>query len=132
MVQQTGLWATNYLNNMPLFVLPLLVIGGASLVIWSNARSKDKLSFVASGICAAAIVFSLASAMFPFLFPSSFDMAASLTIWDASSSHLTLMLMLGVTLVVFPMVLAYTAFVFRVLRGKVTVEDIEKDSKTLY
>jgi cytochrome bd ubiquinol oxidase subunit II len=31
-----------------------------------------------------------------------------------------------------PIVMAYTAWVYRVLRGKVTVEDIQKNQNVLY
>ena len=44
---------------------------------------------------------------------------SSLTLWDASSSHMTLFIMLLATAFFLPIVLLYTAWVFRVLRGKV-------------
>ncbi|WP_285772642.1 cytochrome d ubiquinol oxidase subunit II, partial [Rhizobium dioscoreae] len=64
--------------------------------------------------------------MFPFILPSSLDPRSSLTVWDASSSHLTLFIMLVVAVIFLPIVLAYTAWVYRVLWGKVdeaTVND---------
>jgi cytochrome d ubiquinol oxidase subunit II len=57
--------------------------------------------------------------------PSSSDPASSLTVWDASSSHLTLMVMLIVTAIFMPIILAYTAWVYRVMRGKVLSEHVE-------
>jgi cytochrome d ubiquinol oxidase subunit II len=70
--------------------------------------------------------------MFPFLMPSSIAPAASLTVWDASSSRLTLFVMLLATLVFLPIVLIYTSIVFRALRGVVTASHVEKNSSTLY
>jgi cytochrome d ubiquinol oxidase subunit II len=70
--------------------------------------------------------------MFPFLMPSSIAPAASLTVWDASSSRLTLFVILLATLVVLPIVLIYTSIVFRALRGVVTASHVEKNSSTLY
>ena len=64
-------------------------------------------------------------AMFPFMLPSSLDPSASLTVWDASSSQLTLFIMLVATVIFLPIVLLYTAWVYRVLRGKVTPQIIE-------
>jgi cytochrome d ubiquinol oxidase subunit II len=65
--------------------------------------------------------------MFPFILPSSFDPASSLTVWDASSSRTTLLIMLIMVVVLLPVVLAYTAFIYRVLRGKVTERQVEAD-----
>lgn len=69
---------------------------------------------------------------FPFLLPSSLDPNASLTIWDSSSSRSTLLFMLIAVVVFLPIVLAYTAFVYRVLRGRVTMAYVEDNSATLY
>lgn len=70
--------------------------------------------------------------MFPFIPPSSVDPKPSLTVWDSSSSHLTLFVMLVVTVIFMPIVLAYTAWVYKVLWGKVTDEDVTADSDSLY
>jgi cytochrome d ubiquinol oxidase subunit II len=64
--------------------------------------------------------------------PSDIAPAASLTVWDASSSRLTLFVMLVVTLIFLPIVVIYTAIAFRALRGMVTASMVEKDSHTLY
>ena len=56
--------------------------------------------------------------MFPFLMPSDIMPQASLTVWDATSSQLTLFVMLLATLIFLPIVLAYTGFAFRVMRGR--------------
>ncbi len=71
-------------------------------------------------------------ALFPFLMPSSAAPSASLTVWDASSSKLTLEIMLGAVVILLPIVLAYTAWVYRVLRGPVKAEHITNNSKTAY
>jgi len=57
--------------------------------------------------------------------PSSLDPNSSLTVWDASSSQHTLGIMLVVVVVFLPIVLAYTGWVYRVLRGRVTFEHIK-------
>jgi len=62
--------------------------------------------------------------LFPFLLPSSTQPDHSLTVWDASSSPTTLMIMLWAVIVFLPLVLAYTAWVFRVLRGRITLADL--------
>ena len=47
--------------------------------------------------------------MFPFILPSTVDPSSSLTVWDSSSSHLTLFVMLVMTAIFLPLILAYTA-----------------------
>jgi len=70
--------------------------------------------------------------MFPFIIPSSLNPVSSLTLWDSSSSHLTLFVMLIAVIVLLPIVLSYTAFVYKVLAGKVSAEYVENNSKSLY
>jgi cytochrome bd ubiquinol oxidase subunit II len=57
---------------------------------------------------------------------------SSLTVWDASSSMLTLLVMTIATVVLLQIVLAYTAWVYRVVRGPVTEEQIKPDPHMSY
>ncbi len=70
--------------------------------------------------------------MFPFILPSSSNPEQSLIVWDSSSSQLTLFIMLIATVIFLPIVLIYTIWVYRVLRGKVTVETIKANQETAY
>jgi cytochrome d ubiquinol oxidase subunit II len=70
--------------------------------------------------------------IFPFIMPSSTVPGSSLTVWDASSSHFTLFLMLLATIIFMPIILSYTAWAYRVMRGKISAEYIENNSKNLY
>jgi cytochrome d ubiquinol oxidase subunit II len=49
---------------------------------------------------------------------------ASLTVWDASSSVLTLRLMLLAAAGFLPLIILYTGWVYRVLRGRITIESM--------
>lgn len=89
-------------------------------------RRAHKSAFVASSLAIAGTIFSAGFALFPFLLPSSIEGRSSLTIWDASSSRTTLGLMLLATAIFLPLILAYTAWVYRVLRGRVTLEHVRK------
>jgi cytochrome d ubiquinol oxidase subunit II len=93
---------------------------------------KAGLSFVMSAIGIFGIIATAGVSLFPFLMPSNLMPSASLTVWDASSSRLTLFVMLICTLIFLPIVLAYTSFVFRVLRGAVTARQIETKSGNFY
>jgi len=65
--------------------------------------------------------------LFPFMLPSSSDPSVSLTLWNSSSSELTLLWMLGFALVFVPLILWYTSWAFWVMRGKVSAEKIAED-----
>ena len=70
---------------------------------------------------------SMASAM-----PSSSQPNASLTVWDSVSSHLTLGLMFWATLIFMPLIVFYTSWAYRVMRGKVTLAHIRANEHTAY
>jgi len=78
------------------------------------------------------VVLTAGGSMFPFMVPSSLLPASSLTVWDASASRYTLQLLCVATVILMPIVMAYTAWVYRVLRGKITVADIQKNQNVLY
>jgi cytochrome d ubiquinol oxidase subunit II len=50
---------------------------------------------------------------------------ASLTVWDASSSHLTLFIMLIATVIFLPLILLYTSWVYSVMRGPITKDSVD-------
>jgi cytochrome d ubiquinol oxidase subunit II len=120
-----GWWLNNYTTYPWMKAAPLLGITGAALAAWlatSSARAVP--AFLASGMSVTGIILTAGFSMFPFIMPSSSHPASSLTAWDAMSSHRTLFIMLIAVLVLLPVVLAYTAWVYRVIRGKVTAKSI--------
>ena len=64
--------------------------------------------------------------------PSSSHPAMSLTIWDAVSSHRTLQVMLWAVVLFVPLIVVYTSWVYRVMRGKVTIEHVRQGGHSLY
>jgi len=85
------------------------------------------VAFAASALALTGVISTAGLSMFPFLLPSSLDPGSSLTVWNASSSHLTLVIMLIAVVVFLPIVLAYTGFAYRVLRGRVTTEQVNRE-----
>ena len=129
---ESGRWLANYAAHPWLLAAPLLGIAGALGLSLASRAKRPALAFVASAVSIFGIVSTAGVSMFPFLMPSSLQPAAGLTVWDASSSRLTLFVMLVATLVFLPIVLVYTGAVFRILRGPVTAAQIESDSHKLY
>jgi cytochrome d ubiquinol oxidase subunit II len=131
-VRSPGRWFANYGAHPWTIIAPVLGLAGPLLALYFISAGRRGLAFIASAAGILGIIATAGVSMFPFLMPSDIAPAASLTVWDASSSRLTLFVMLVVTLIFLPIVLVYTAIVFRALRGTVTASMVEKDSHGLY
>jgi len=118
-------------NAGPWLWLPVAVafFGAAGAALW---RKRPMIAFLCSALVPLGTIATAGAALFPFLLPSSADPNMSLTVWDASSSKLTLGIMLGAVVIFLPIILAYTGFVYRVMRGPVREADVTQNSKTAY
>lgn len=131
-VQTRGALLSNYAAHRWMLAAPALGFLGALMARALLGAGRDGLALVASGAAAAGVIATAGLSAFPFMLPSSLEPNASLIIWDSSSSRTTLFIMLIVTLVLLPVVLAYTVFVYRVLRGRVTKAYVDTNSSTIY
>lgn len=131
-IRQSGQWLANYAAHGWPIAAPILGFAGPLLALLFTARRRRAQAFIASAVGILGIIATAGVSMFPFLLPSDIAPGASLTVWDASSSQLTLFVMLLATLIFLPIVLIYTAIAFRALRGVVTASHIERNSSSLY
>lgn len=131
-IKQAGAWLVNYHTYPWLWIAPGLGFIGALFSFFMAGRGTGKLVFLMSSLSVAGVVATVGLSMFPFILPSSTELASSLLVWDASSSQQTLFNMLIATLVFLPVIMLYTTWVYRVLRGKVTEQTIEKNEQTSY
>src|SRR5205809_3938153 len=116
-VHQPGQRFANYAAHHWMIAAPGLGLLGLLFALLFTMVRWPGAAFIASALGIFGIVATAGVSMFPFLMPSDIAPAASLTVWDASSSRLTLFVMLLATLIFLPIVLIYTAIVFRTLRG---------------
>ena len=131
-VAQAGAWLANYGRWPATMLLPVIGLL-APLLVAALARIRQRLVvFVVSGMGIAGVIGTMGISLFPFLLPSSSHPGSSLTVWDASSSHRTLGIMLIAVVIFLPIVLAYTSWVYRVMRGPVTNAYIEANRDTTY
>ncbi|AMV13985.1 TPA: cytochrome d ubiquinol oxidase subunit II [Legionella pneumophila subsp. pneumophila] len=127
---QAGAWFNNYKEYPVSLLVPVLCIVSAFLaIIFAN---KSVFAFVLSGLSVGTLIATVGVSMFPFILPSSSNPKYSLIVWDSSSSQVTLFIMLVATVLLLPIVLAYTAWVYRVLRGKVTESSIKAEQDSAY
>ena len=131
-VLASGAWFGNYLR----WPLVMLVPGAgllAPLIVSALAGVRRRLAvFAVSSLGIAGVIGSMGVSLFPFLLPSSSHPGSSLTVWDAASSARTLGIMLIAAVVFLPIILAYTSWVYHVLRGPVTSAYIEANTDSSY
>ncbi|TPE51553.1 cytochrome d ubiquinol oxidase subunit II [Maribrevibacterium harenarium] len=128
----TGAWLANY-SKFPLLMLaPALGIAGMVIAALAAKSGKGGVAFLASSLGIAGIILTAGGSMFPFLMPSSSFPSMSLTMWDATSSENTLMIMFVVACIFVPIVLSYTVWSYFVMFGRLSKEHIEKNSHSLY
>ena len=122
-----GAWVANYRAFPLALAAPGAGFLGAALAALLLMLRRDGLAWIASALGVAGVVATAGVSMFPFILPSSLDPASSLTVWDASSSRATLFNMLVAAFVFVPVIIAYTGFVYRVLRGRVTEAQVSSE-----
>lgn len=125
-------WLTNF-NNLPiLWLVPLLGIVLPILTVMLSNMNKNALVFITSSLTIACVLFTFGIATFPFIMPSSLNPNISLTIWDATSSHLTLTVMFWVVVIFLPIVLLYTIWSYIKMFGRLNKSYIENNDHGLY
>ncbi|MDF0489310.1 cytochrome d ubiquinol oxidase subunit II [Sphingomonas sp. H39-1-10] len=119
-----GAWLGNYRLYPWMLIAPVLGFAGTVLAFVGITNGWEKTSFGGSALAATGIISTVGLSMFPYILPSSIDPHSSLTVWNASSTARTLGIMVFVTVVFLPIVLAYTSWAFKVMWGRVTSEDV--------
>lgn len=100
----------------------LFVLGMAAAVYFGGNGDQDLRVFVAQSVAAVALVFLLASSMFPNLVVASADsVGSSITVAAAASSDLALTWMTGIACIGVPLVLAYHVIIYRTFRGRLAM-----------
>jgi len=131
-VRESGAWMHNYSLYPILWALPALGIAGALLAATLLRIGYTLLAFVASSFSLLGVIGTAGASMFPFVMPSSSVPAASLTVWDSVSSQLTLGIMFWATLIFMPLIIFYTGWAYRVMRGKVTAAYVRENDHAAY
>ena len=131
-IVESGRWLANYSQYPIMMIAPVMAILGAIGVFLLAGTRQGGLTFVSSALTQAGIILTAGFSLFPFLLPSSVQPSASLTLWDATSSELTLGIMTIVAGLFVPIILGYTIWCFYHLWGRVTAEHIKDNSHSLY
>lgn len=119
----------NFLKAPALLIIPVVAVVSLLLVKVYAGKGELHRAFLFSCLTIVFVVFTGVAGLFPNLIPSSIDPASNLTIFNSSSSLLTLKIMTVVAFIFVPIVILYKIWVYRVFRARVTNEDVLEDSE---
>jgi len=110
------------------FIVFVVLTGGMLFFL----KKRPGVVFILSSLRMGLVIGTMALGNFPLIVASVTYIDHSLTVWDASSSYRNLLMTFVVVLIFLPIVLICTSWVYRVFRGPVKSQDIQKQSKELY
>ena len=131
-VREAGAWLVNFNQTPLLWSIPALGVVLPLLTILCSRMEKGAWAFLFSSLTLACVILTAGVAMFPFIMPSSTVPAVSLTMWDTTSSLLTLKTMTVAAIIFVPLILAYTTWCYYKMFGRLTKEHIENNTHSLY
>ncbi|MFP1789026.1 cytochrome d ubiquinol oxidase subunit II [Lonsdalea quercina] len=131
-VHQAGAWLVNFNHYPALWAIPLLGVVFPLFTVLMARVEKGALAFLFSSLSIACVILTAGITMFPFVMPSITMPNASLTMWDATSSLLTLKVMTCVAIVFVPIILCYTTWCYYKMFGRITKEHVEQNLHSLY
>lgn len=119
-------WFANY-GHYPLTRLfPVLGFAGVIMTLLLSHNDRPGWGFVTSSLAITGVIMTAGISLFPFIMPSSSDPNSSLTVWDASSSHLTLNVMFWAVVIFLPIVIGYTLWNYRKMWGRLSIEEMRE------
>lgn len=131
-VLEKGAWLANYDKYHWMIAMPVIALVALMATALFLKTNKDGLAFVSSSLATLGIIMTAGCSLFPFIMPSSLMPDHSLTIWDATSSYKTLNIMTIVAAIFVPTILAYTAWTYSKMFGRLDNKYIEDNSHSLY
>ncbi|SIN78856.1 cytochrome d ubiquinol oxidase subunit II [Salinivibrio sp. ES.052] len=129
---QSGAWMRNYQSMPILWLAPLVGTVMPLLALLASRLERGGWAFLFSSLAIVGVILTAGIAMFPFVMPSSTFPSHSLTMWDATSSELTLSIMTIVAAIFVPIILGYTLWCYIKMFGRLDAQYIEDNKHSLY
>jgi len=127
-----GAWLSNY-SDYPLTMLaPVVGLLFPLLAFVASLFKRGALAFTAGSIAQFGVLLTCGVSMFPFIMPSSLNPSHSFTVWDATSSEVTLGVMTVAAMIFLPIILFYTGFAYFKMFGRIGKEYMAKYRNSAY
>ncbi|UKE84435.1 cytochrome d ubiquinol oxidase subunit II [Pectobacterium colocasium] len=130
--QQAGAWLANFTAHPALWAIPALGMILPWLTVIFSRLNRCGWGFLTSSLTIICVILTAGITLFPFIMPSSFAPNVSLTIWDATSSQLTLQVMTILACIFVPTILLYTSWCYYKMFGRVDARYIEENKHSVY
>jgi cytochrome d ubiquinol oxidase subunit II len=117
----------NYIEHPAFFIVILITVLALLSVRFFLVRKTFFKAWFASALTIVGATFFGVIGLYPNLFPSSLNPRYSLSAYNASSSPLTLKIMLVVVIIFIPVVIGYQIWAYNLFKGKVTQADLAHD-----
>lgn len=127
-----GAWMNNFMHTPLLLIIPLLGMLFPMLTLYACTHRRIVWGFLFSSLTQACVIFTAGITLFPFVMPSSTHPLSSLTVWDSTSSQMTLSIMLIIVLIFLPIVLLYTLWSYYKMLGRINSETLRRHHHELY
>jgi len=114
----------NYLAHPAFFMVILITVFALFGIKYFMVKETFFKAWFASALTIVGATFYGVIGLYPDMFPSTIDSQFSLTAHNASSSPLTLKIMLIVVIIFIPVVIGYQIWAYTLFKGKVTKEDL--------
>ncbi|MBN3262720.1 cytochrome d ubiquinol oxidase subunit II [Pectobacterium brasiliense] len=131
-IQQAGAWSTNFTAHPALWTIPALGVALPWFTCLFSRVDRCGWGFLTSSLTIVCVILTAGITLFPFVMPSSFDPNVSLTIWDATSSQLTLQVMTILACIFVPTILLYTSWCYYKMFGRIDARYIEANKHSVY
>ncbi|RJL20319.1 cytochrome d ubiquinol oxidase subunit II [Pectobacterium polaris] len=131
-IQQAGAWLTNFTAHPALWAIPALGVILPWFTCLFSRVDRCGWGFLTSSLTIVCVILTAGITLFPFVMPSSFDPNVSLTIWDATSSQLTLQVMTILACIFVPTILLYTSWCYYKMFGRIDARYIEANKHSVY
>ena len=112
-----------FISKPVLFVVPVLAFLSIANVPRLASKGKYLWSFIFSALSISFLLILVAIELYPTIILDRGDMQHNMSIYNAASSEKALGIMLTIAAIGFPLVVAYTIFVYRTFWGKVKLDE---------
>ncbi|WP_094752272.1 cytochrome d ubiquinol oxidase subunit II [Psychromonas sp. CD1] len=129
---QAGGWLLNYEKYPVTMLAPLLGLLFPLLAALASKYNRCGWAFFTTSLMQVAVLSTFAVSTFPFILSSSIDPNISFTVWDATSSELTLNIMSITAAIFLPIILLYTSWGYFKMFGRIGKEFMAKSQQSSY